>query len=118
MKFRIALLCLFSALVIVACSKDDDEDNGMTIEECEETPTYNDDIQPIMEEKCATPACHGGGESPGDFRDLSVLQQYIDAGLIEERVLIQRNMPPAGMQLTSEELQAFQCWVEGGYPIE
>lgn len=115
---KICLLIVFIPIFLISCDKDDD-DNDMVIEECEDTTTYNDDIKPIMEQKCATPACHGGGQSPGDFRELNVVQQYIDAGLLEQRVLIQMNMPPSGgTQLTDAEKAAFECWVEGGYLID
>jgi uncharacterized membrane protein len=93
----------------------------MVIEfECGEEITYNDHIREVIQTSCAYARCHAG-TAPGDFTNYSGIAIYINGGLLERRVVMDRSMPPANAQdgptsLTEKEIELFGCWIDAGYP--
>lgn len=88
--------------------------------DCEEEVTYNSSISAIFNTSCAYAGCHNGA-APGDFTTYQGIADYIDGGKLEQRVVIERNMPPSyatigPTSLTDEELELFKCWIQSGYP--
>ena len=75
---------------------------------------FTADVMPIITSTCATPSCHNSTGVGG-----VVLQTYdqIKAKIdrINQRVLIDKTMPPNGA-LTSSELNIIQCWINAGAP--
>lgn len=92
--------------------------------ECEITPlpslTYDEDIAPIINSKCAVSGCHVSGTgTPGVFPDYAGLKPYLNGETngFEDRVIIRKNMPQinSGFDLTDEEFRLLSCWVCTGY---
>lgn len=73
---------------------------------------FTADVAPIIASNCATTSCHNTTGVGG-----VVLQTYdqIKAKVdrINQRVLIDKTMPPNGL-LTTSELKIIQCWISAG----
>jgi len=90
--------------------------------------TYDGEIQSIVDINCAHSACHvSGGGAPGDFTTYNGMSSYFNDGGIRESVVVLRNdtehgMPPnwdtndGPKDLTDEEFEIMQCWINTGYP--
>jgi hypothetical protein len=90
------------------------------------TPTYGNEIMPIIEASCAYSGCHLDA-SPGRFDSYAGLLPYLEDNSFRQRVISERadanrGMPPdyapAGRprDLTEEELQLIECWLDAGFP--
>lgn len=85
------------------------------------SPTYDNDIAPIINSKCAVSGCHVSGAGiPGVFSDYEGLTPYLNSenNGFDDRVIIKKNMPQinSGFDLTDEEFNLLSCWVCDGYP--
>jgi len=114
----ILLACLLGTFL--ACTNDELPEPEPAV--CNnEVITYDMHIKEIIDLTCAYDGCHIAGFSSGDFTSYAELQPFIDAGIIETRAVVEQNMPPsnvpAGMpaELTDEQLELLQCWIDGGY---
>lgn len=96
--------------MIQGCKKD------LLTPECDGTmPTYDDGIRSIITARCGGGTCHGTGSSRGDFTTYAGMLPNINNGNFEREVLTDQTMPRGG-NLTQEEIDKIQCWVENGYP--
>lgn len=79
--------------------------------------TFEEDIMPIFETYCNSSGCHGNGQSAsrGNFTSYTGINNKYINGSLNNRVLIQKNMPPSG-SLSVEELRLFQCWIDSLAP--
>ena len=88
--------------------------------------TYEPDIIGIIENSCAYSGCHLDS-APGTYDSYDGLLTVLNNGSFMERVITLKDdsnlgMPPdyaptdRSKNLTSEELQLIQCWLEAGYP--
>lgn len=74
------------------------------------------DIFPIIQGNCATAGCHvAGGGGPGIFSNYAGIMDKVNNGSFENRVLIQRDMPPSGA-LTDCQINLLQAWLRAGTP--
>ena len=89
--------------------------------DCEVERTYQNDVALIIETNCAYSGCHIQG-TPGvsDYSDYNKLAGAIESGVFRNRVLDTKTMPPANApgpdELSGEELEILNCWIEQGYP--
>ncbi len=83
-------------------------------------PTYAQDIKPIIDINCSYPGCHDAGASIGDFTHYSSMKSRLEGGQFETRVLLIKDMPPpyasGPKELSPEELDLLECWLQDGYP--
>lgn len=94
-------------------------------------PTYNADVKPIMEESCTYAGCHNGagGVTSTNYTSYNLLLPILNNGDFRSRVLGQKKDPVFGMppdrsvyseslkdDLTEEELQIIECWLNDGFP--
>lgn len=78
--------------------------------------SFSGDIFPIIQGNCATVGCHvAGGSAPGIFSNYAGVMDKVNNGSFENRVLIQRDMPPAGA-LTDCQINLIQAWLNAGAP--
>jgi len=92
---------------------------------------YSTNIKPIIDASCAYAGCHDGASVgvPGNYTTYSGLLPFLDAGLVRVRVIDQKDDPVFGMppgpevypqsqkaDLTPQELELMQCWLNNGYP--
>lgn len=92
-------------------------------EEAEEVArvSFADDIQPILEARCATPGCHVAPGAAG--LDLSNYDSFKDSGVFDvgdgDGSLVVRRidgggMPPGGPPLDDDQIQLFIDWIDEG----
>ncbi|MEZ4952658.1 MAG: hypothetical protein R2825_03660 [Saprospiraceae bacterium] len=95
--------------------------------------SYNTNVKPIIDESCAYSGCHdgAGGTGPGNYKSYNGILSILDDGSFRNRVLEKERDPLLGMppdnsiypesqkdDLTEEELQIIECWLNEGYPKE
>ncbi|MFK7807611.1 MAG: hypothetical protein AB8F74_07435 [Saprospiraceae bacterium] len=113
---------LFLSLIILCSSCTNDQLPEPVEADCPTVITYDVEIKPIIDNSCAYSGCHVSGFGSGDFTNYASLEGLLTAGTFENRVIIERNMPPSyapddkPKMLTDEELDLMKCWMEGGYP--
>lgn len=90
-----ALDCIFVKNIIVT------KGNSQT--------SLRNDIEPIIDETCAVPDCHGGSESP----NLTSLSDIRSNAVAIKRETQNGNMPEEG-SLTAEQKALIACWVDEG----
>lgn len=117
---KLVLLIIFTLLIIAFSSSCTRDKIAEEISECAEEVTYQNGISAIFETSCSYSGCHSG-PAPGNFTNYDGIASYIDGGLLERRVLVDRNMPPINAtggptSLSDEEIELFKCWVQAGYP--
>lgn len=78
------------------------------------TPTYEGSIKVIIDNNCTGGLCHDNGSNKGDFTSYSGLKTVIDNGKFKTEVLVDQSMPRNG-NLSQEEINAIQCWMENDY---
>lgn len=129
--FPIGLISvLFFALSTPACMSKKLE--PVATELCDSVMvTYDTHIKEIIDNSCAYVPCHDGaaGIGPGNYSTYGGLSPDINSGSFKERVIDQKDDPSIGMppnqsswpqslkdDLTAEELELIQCWINAGYP--
>jgi hypothetical protein len=76
--------------------------------------TYTEHIKPIIDASCAISGCHvSGGDGPGNYTTYAGLQSSLDDGSFNQRVLVDRDMPPNG-SLTDCQIQFINQWIQNG----
>jgi len=120
MKTRYILFSIIAVSIIIACSYDQLPEPTVS-DQCEVLlPTYNEDIEELMERTCAYEGCHITGFSSGDFSSYSGTTPFITA--IQNRALSRQDMPPdyapdgKPKSLTDEEQELLECWISNGFP--
>ncbi|MCB0659020.1 MAG: hypothetical protein KDC57_22910 [Saprospiraceae bacterium] len=103
----LALLLLFSQ-----CSKSEDPTPADACDGL--TPTYQDDIQPIIAKSCALAGCHIGDVPQPKYTSYAAVKAL--TGTIQQRVT-EKSMPPAGATpLSASEIKLIDCWIKNGAP--
>ena len=118
---------LFSYFILFSHCTADQLPEPQALDDCDDpTINYQDDIAPIIDNSCAYSGCHLGS-APGIFDTYEGLAGVLDNGRFMERAITLKDDPNLGMppdyapsdrpkNLTEEELQLIQCWLEAGYP--
>lgn len=85
--------------------------------QCDTTAvSYADDIVPLLQGQCNTAGCHtAGGTGNGIFENHAAVLAKVNNGSMQDRVLDQRDMPPAGT-LSDCQIATFQAWLTAGAP--
>lgn len=91
--------------------------------------TYNGQMKDIINNSCAYSGCHdgAGGIGPFNFTNYNGLSNAF--GMMRTRVITLKDDPAQGMppnssvypqsqkdDLTQEELELFECWIDAGFP--
>jgi hypothetical protein len=85
------------------------------------TPTYTENIKPILDVTCARSGCHGGGHAASGI-DLSTYAGTVSAsskksfmGSIQHMPFYQ-NMPKNADRLPDSQIHLLSCWIANGTP--
>lgn len=80
--------------------------------------TYLKDIQPIIQNQCATSGCHvPGGESPTDLNSYSGIKAVADNGKLKQRALDgSPSFMPVSGRLPESMINKIRCWLDAGAP--
>jgi len=95
-------------LFLLSCNKD------KTVPTCSTTEdvSYNSHAKAIIDNNCMK--CHDAGSDNGEYNTYAGLKTVLDNGKFETEVLVDQSMPRFN-DLTQEDLDILQCWLEGGY---
>lgn len=114
----VLILCL--GVFAISCGDDDTSDPTPGIDCNNLTPSYANDIKPIIDASCAVAGCHVANFPSGDYTEYDGLKEKIDSGKVSERVVEDKDMPPTSgtgpEELTTAEIQLIHCWIEDGAP--
>ena len=77
------------------------------------TISYQNKVKQIVDANCI--ACHDQNSANGNFTNFQSLKPYLDNGSFENRVIVQKNMPPSG-PLPQNSLDELSCWLGNNYP--
>ena len=84
---------------------------------CGETYSFEADIKPIIETRCALSGCHNGDMGADlNWTNFDQFHKRAESGNVKFRVT-NRTMPPAdspGGPLTQEQIDALVCWTDQG----
>jgi hypothetical protein len=94
------ILALPFALVF-GCKKDKPTCDGSD-------PNYDQNIKSILDANCATSNCHPS------YNSYDGIESILDNGEFRKEVLEKQDMP-RGKNLSNDQLNTLQCWVENGY---
>ncbi len=101
---------------MVSCDYDNEEDLYPDEPECGvEALTYNTDIAPIISQSCSYSGCHDGNSGAISLTNYAAVKASVDNGSFENRVLVQKNMPP-GEALSNCEITQLSAWIAAGAP--
>ena len=107
----IIIFSFIAVLSIIACKTKKVVTTTEETKACDSKVTYQT-LEPILSKSCNSMYCHGNGGKMGLTTYANVKKLGLE-GEIKEHVLVEKDMPRGG-KLTSEELQVFRCWIEGG----
>lgn len=101
-------------LVLQSCYNDNEEEIYGDLDCNTADVSYTNHVGPIINSSCATTNCHvSGGSGPGDFTNFNELEAKINDGSFENRVIVQKTMPP-NSELSDCDLQTIQAWLDAG----
>jgi len=85
------------------------------------TPTYTQNVKPILDATCALPECHSGGRSDNEIN----LSDYAGAssasrkksfmGSVQHMPFYQQ-MPKNADRLPDAQIHILYCWIQNGSP--
>lgn len=82
----------------------------------DEEVSFQLDVKPIIESKCAISGCHDGNNGIPNWNDFATFQEEARNGSVKNFV-INRIMPkaesPAG-PLSQEQINTIACWIDHG----
>lgn len=115
-KAGIGLVFLSLLVGTQSCYYDNEEELYPESFNCDTTGiTYDEKIGAIVAQNCATSGCHNGNSGAIELVNYSAVKAIVDNGKLEERVLVQKNMPPS-QNLTTCEYQQLELWIFNGAP--
>jgi uncharacterized membrane protein len=118
MDHKIFYLAFFVLLIMVSvqgCYYDNAEDlYPVTIDTTDTTPTFKDDIQPLITTSCASSGCHAAGASNPVLETYGQIKSQITR--IEARAIVEKTMPQSDPKPTEKELADLKTWIDSGAP--
>ena len=134
---RVTLLTVGLLLCVVGCEYQQailhdqmhTDDEPMPVTQVSPEETFNQNLQPILTERCALSGCHvANGPHDIDFRTYQSFLAGGDEGAVfipgnaEESEIIEEivpgNMPPGGPPLTDAQIQLFKEWINQQDPAD
>jgi len=73
--------------------------------------TYSKNLEKIINESCATSGCHDSGSNNSDYSSYNKV--VIDTGIIIERTIIEKTMPPSS-NLSECNFKLIAEWIKQG----
>ncbi|MCH2228927.1 MAG: hypothetical protein MK105_01190 [Crocinitomicaceae bacterium] len=120
MRILIATIAavVLSVLIIASCTKDKVEIVTTPVNtNCPDTILYSTQIQPILNQSCATSGCHPGGASSNGY-DLTNHSSVSANATIILNVIRHDNsvisMPLGATKLPDSVAQHIECWISQG----
>jgi len=120
-KITSVILAVSPVLFLLSCTKDVGKNPELVNKPAPgvcDSIKYSVDIQPIINNSCATPGCHvAGGSGSGDFTTYAGVFSKVSNGTFKARVIdgTPSFMPISG-RLPDAEIEKIQCWLSAGAP--
>lgn len=114
---RSIILISIVSIFILSCRKDKVEEVAVTPEDCPETISYTDDIQPILTTNCSTSGCHNESSSSAGytFEEYSQVEEHAEIILSVIRHESGFSpMPQGSPKLSDSTIQKMECWINQG----
>lgn len=109
------LICL-QPLLLSGCQYHVEEELYPQDPACETSAlSYTANIRQLVDTHCAVSGCHVAGTGRTDLTTYAGLKQVADNGLMRQKVLIEKSMPPGG-PLPDCELRQIEAWLNAGAP--
>ena len=114
-NYLLKLLCL---LIVVLCSCKKDKvsiTNQIQNADCPNIISYSQQIQPLLNQSCATSYCHGGGSNGYDLSNHTSVSD--NASIILSVIKHESGfepMPFGSPKLPDSVINHFQCWIDQG----
>jgi len=114
------------AMLVNGCASDELPEPSNMVDCTDDQSTYVTNIRNIIDNSCAYSGCHLDS-APGNYSNYEGVRLAIESGTFEQRVFTIKADPVLGMppnnvpsgrptDLTEDELNTLQCWIENGYP--
>ncbi len=115
MKHLLSLL-FCGMLLLPGCYYDVEEELYPPDPACETTAlSYTANIKQLIDTNCAISGCHVAGTGRVSFTAYAGVKQVADNGLMRQKVLVEKTMPPGG-PLPDCELRQIDAWLKAGAP--
>lgn len=103
-------------LLLLAGCYYDNEEELYPGETCDVTEiSYQVNIRPIIDANCALSGCHVPQTGRVNFESFEGLKSVADDGRLEQRALINKDMPPSG-PISSCDMKMIKAWLDQGAP--
>ncbi|EMR02661.1 hypothetical protein [Cesiribacter andamanensis] len=80
-----------------------------------EAITYTANIRQLITTNCALSGCHVAGTGRANLTTYAGVKQVADNGLIRQKVIVEKSMPPSG-PLSACEISQLDAWLRAGAP--
>lgn len=116
--FTFSIGVTFFLFITTGCEYNNEEELYPSIECDTLNVSYAEDIEPIIENDCATSGCHvAGGTGNGRFDNYQRVKAKVDNGSMRKRVVENKDMPPPDEEpLTSCQIDKIDAWLDAGAP--
>lgn len=104
-------------VLAVSCRKDKVAVEPFNPEECTETISYTEDVQPILDINCSTSGCHNSNSGSAGYVFESHPQVSDNADIILSVIKHESGfsaMPQGGDKLSDSTIQKIECWINQG----
>ena len=116
-NYLLNLVCLL-IVIFFSCKKDKVPiSNQIQNNDCPNIVSYSQQIQPILNQSCATSYCHGGGANGYDLSNhasVSDNASIILSVIKHESGFVPMPYPPGSPKLPDSVINHFQCWFDQG----
>ncbi|MGB0915702.1 MAG: hypothetical protein ACPGVI_06495 [Crocinitomicaceae bacterium] len=105
-------------LMMASCTKDKVQIEDVTVNpNCPDTILYSTQIEPILNQSCATSGCHPGGAATNGYDLTNHASVSANAGIILSVIRHESGvvaMPFGSAQLPDSVAQHIECWISQG----
>lgn len=113
MKIQISLIVVVCIATATGCYYDKEETlYGRKIDCASVSYKYSVEVGPLITSNCATSGCHDATNA-GNVTLQSYTQVTEHLTRINQRVVIDRTMPPGG-GMTTQQVSVIECWIANG----
>lgn len=107
---------VFASLFLAFCERNNEETLYPETILCDTTNvSYSASIAPIIASSCALSGCHVQGGTPPILENYTHLKTIADDGRLNNRVIVQQNMPPSN-RLNDCNIKLIDAWIKAGAP--
>lgn len=117
MTKNFTLISFLFAFYLISCTKNNEQDlYPTTASSCSTiSAKYTADIKPLFLARCTISGCHNTTSNAGGFALETYTQVAAKAAKINQRCIVEKNMPAAG-PLSNAEIAMLKCWIDSGAP--